>query len=30
MKESGRPRRLKYDIEKFLEVKCLCMGGIDR
>jgi succinate-semialdehyde dehydrogenase / glutarate-semialdehyde dehydrogenase len=25
-----RPRRSKYGIEEFLEVKYLCMGGIDR
>jgi succinate-semialdehyde dehydrogenase/glutarate-semialdehyde dehydrogenase len=30
-KESGIGReRSKYGIEEFLEVKCLCMGGIDR
>ena len=31
MKESGIGRKgAKYSIEAFLEVKYLCMGGIDR
>ncbi len=31
MKESGIGRECwKYGIEEFLEVKYLCMGGIDR
>jgi succinate-semialdehyde dehydrogenase / glutarate-semialdehyde dehydrogenase len=31
MKESSIGREgSKYDIEEFLEVKYLCMGGIDR